>query len=588
MTARFLLFWILSSALLTGALRASDAEDKRFHELLDRIWRWNMEQSPEWATYLGRREGLDRWTDLSLEAIEQRKKQMQEFLRELESLNPAQLSESNRLDYALLLRDFKNSVKGQQFPGEYLVLNQLGGAHQEIAELMQVVPAKQPEDFEAILARFKSFPQYVDQNITLLKEGLEKGITPPRVTLRDVPEQIQKLIAEDSLENPILAPFRKESPYLSAEDQEKYREEGLKAFRREVLPALKKFHAFVRDTYLPGARESIAMSALPQGEAWYAHAVANSTTTDMTPKQIHELGLQEVARIRGEMEKVMREAKFEGTLQEFVEFLRTDDQFYYTDSEDLLAGYRNICKQADAQLPAFFGKLPRLTYGVLPVPDYAASSKPTAYYQSGSPEAGRPGYFYANTYDLKTRPKWEMEALALHEAVPGHHLQVALAQEIEGKHEMLRERFYTAYVEGWGLYSERLGKEMGFYKDPYSDFGRLTYEMWRAVRLVVDTGIHALGWTREQAIDYFRENTAKNDHDITVEVDRYIVWPGQALAYKIGEIKLHELRHRAETALGKKFDIRQFHDLVLDEGAIPLDVLEQRVEEWIARQKEST
>jgi uncharacterized protein (DUF885 family) len=362
-------------------------------------------------------------------------------------------------------------------------------------------------------------------------------------------------------------------------------ERGLKTLRERVLPALRKFHAFVKDTYVPGARRTLGMSELPDGEAWYAYSVAGSTTTSLTPREIHEIGLREVARIGDEMEALKKKAGFEGCLAEFGKFLREDPRFFYTSPEDLLAGYRDICKRADAELPRLFGKLPRMPYGVKAVPEYAALSKPTAYYEGGSIEAGRPGYFVANTSKLDARPKWEMEALALHEAVPGHHLQIALAQERGEKHELLRERFYTAYTEGWGLYAESLGTEMGLYKDPYSDFGRLTYEMWRAVRLVVDTGLHALGWTREQAIDYFRTHTAKTDHDIAVEVDRYLVWPGQALAYKIGQLKILELRRRAEKELGRNFDIRKFHDMILAEGALPLDVLEERVDEWIAGQK---
>jgi prolyl oligopeptidase len=352
-----------------------------------------------------------------------------------------------------------------------------------------------------------------------------------------------------------------------------------------VLPALRKFREFVNATYLPGARETIGMSALPDGEAWYALDAHSSTTTDLTPKEIHEIGEREVARIEEEMAALRKALGFKGDKKAFGEFLRKDPQFYYTSGDELLAAYRDICKRIDPELPRFFGRLPRLTYGVKPVPDYAADAKPTAYYEPGSAEAGRAGAFFANTMHLDQRPKWQMEVLALHEAVPGHHLQIALAQELDEKPELLRERSYTAFIEGWALYCEGLGKEMGCYSDPYSDYGRLNFEIWRAVRLVVDTGIHAFGWSRQQAIDYFREHTAMSDYNIKVEVDRYIVWPGQALAYKIGQLKISDLRKRAEVALGTRFDIRGFHDAVLGQGAVPLDVLEKQVDDWIAREK---
>jgi prolyl oligopeptidase len=351
----------------------------------------------------------------------------------------------------------------------------------------------------------------------------------------------------------------------------------------DVYPAYRDLLKYLEQTYLGEARETIGQSAMPNGKKWYAYNARYHTTTDLTPKEIHEIGLAEVARIRGEMEKIIRDLGFDGSFTEFAEFLRTDPQFYFDTQEEFLAAYRAICKRADPELVRLFGRLPRLPYGVKPVPDYMDMSAPTAYYEPGSLAAGRPGAFFANTYDLATRPGWEMEVLSLHEAVPGHHLQIALAQELEGTHDLLKYNFYTAFVEGWGLYAESLGGEMGFYQSPYSKFGRLTYEIWRAIRLVVDTGIHALGWSREQAIDFFKQNAPKTEHDIVVEVDRYIVWPGQALAYKIGELKIQELREHAQRRLGSTFDVRSFHDQVLLRGAMPLDVLEQRIHDWVER-----
>jgi len=352
-------------------------------------------------------------------------------------------------------------------------------------------------------------------------------------------------------------------------------------YSEQVVPAYERLLEFTESEYLPAARESIAARDLPNGASWYQYRVASMTTTDLTPPQIHEIGLQEVKRIRAEMEAIIESTGFEGSFEEFLHFLRTDPQFYHTTADGLMREYRDIAKRADPELTRLFGILPRTPYGVIEVPDYAAPSQTTAYYQPGSLKAGRPGYFFANTYALETRPRWEMEALTVHEAVPGHHLQIAIMQELEGIPEFRRHEGSTAFVEGWALYAEKLSKEMGFYQDDFSDYGRLSFELWRAVRLVVDTGLHFYKWTRGQTIEYCRENTGLEDHEIEVEVDRYIAMPGQALAYKIGELKILELRERARNARGDQFEIREFHDRLLEKGALPLDILERVMEEWM-------
>jgi uncharacterized protein (DUF885 family) len=400
-----------------------------------------------------------------------------------------------------------------------------------------------------------------------------------------VPQQVKNQLVDDPLKSPLLQPFTRFPKEISAEDQARLRDDAMAAYRNVVKPAYERLHVFLVESYLPGCRESISMSALPNGQAWYAFRVKDSTTTSLSPKEIHDIGQSEVKRIRAEMEAVITKTGFKGSFREFLDFLRTDKQFFYDTGPQLLAGYRDISKRIDAELPRLFGKLPRLPYGVMPVPSYAEKSQTTAYYMPGAHKVGRPGTFFANTYALNTRPKWEMEALTVHEAVPGHHLQIALAHEMENMPEFRKHAGYTAFVEGWGLYSESLGEELGLYQDPYSKFGQLTYEMWRAVRLVVDTGMHSMGWTRQQAIDFFKQNTGKTEHDITVEVDRYIVWPGQALAYKIGQLKMKELRALATKELGEQFDIRAFHDELLGNGALPLDVLESHMKEWLAEQR---
>jgi len=428
-------------------------------------------------------------------------------------------------------------------------------------------------------------PALVDQAIVLLGKGLEAGITPPRVTLRDVPDQIRGLTPEDPMASPLLQPFAQFPASVPAAERERLTRAARDAYTQRVAPAYRKLYDYVAGTYVPKARESIGMRELPDGAAWYAYRVRQFTTTSLSPDQIHALGLREVKRIRALMDSVIAATGFKGSFADFARFLRTDPQFFYDDSASLVRAYRDIAKRADPGLIKLFGRLPRLPYGVTTVPSFMAKSQTTAYYQGGSLQAGRPGYFFVNTYDLKSRPKWEMEALSLHEAVPGHHLQIALAQELDGLPEFRRYGGYTAFVEGWGLYAEGLGPELGMYQDPYSKFGQLTYEMWRAVRLVLDTGIHAMGWTREQALQFFKDNAPKAEQDITVEVDRYIAWPGQALAYKIGQLKFRELRDSTAAALGARFDIRAYHDEALRNGALPLDLLEQDVREWIGRQR---
>lgn len=557
------------------------SDSARLYQLFDLDWEYGMATYPEWATWEGRYERNGEWTDNSPAAIEQREKEQEWSYNVLKSINREALSREDKLNYDLYLRSAERSLEGRRFPGKFMPINQLGGVHQDVPQLFEVMPKRNAKDFQDILSRLRGLPKNIDNDITLMRKGLSMGVTPPKVTLRDVPAQVKSLLTVDPMESPVLAVFKKFPASIPEPEQKRIREEAITIWRDQTAPAFKRLHDFLMREYLPGARESIGLSAMPGGSEWYAFRVKGFTTTDLTPREIFDLGKREVGRIRGEMEKVVKESGFKGSLKEFEEFLRTDPQFYYTDPQELLRGYRDICKRADPELAKLFGTLPRMPYGVIPVPSYSEKSQTTAYYNGGSRETGRPGYFYANTYNLQSRPKWEMEALALHEAVPGHHLQISIAQELDNLPRWRRDGGYTAYVEGWGLYSESLGEEMGFYDNPYSKYGQLSYEMWRAVRLVLDVGIHEYGWTRQQAIDFFAENSGKPMHDIEVEVDRYIVWPGQAVAYKVGELKIKELRAYAERTLGEKFDIRAFHDELLGDGALPLDVLEAKMKEWM-------
>lgn len=570
------------AALIANRRRLADTA--RLHDLFRINWEYQMTEFPEFATAVGYPGQNARWTDNSLDAVARRKRELAEPLAVVKSIRRERLSAADRLNYDLFKRDLEEQIEASRFPDELLPITQLGGVQQDVGQFLALMPSARMGDYEDILARLSGVPALIDQTLVLLQKGLDAGIAPPRITLRDVPQQIRELVPDSALASPLLRPFTAFPATIPAAEQPRLTAAAVEAYAQRAAPAYRKLNDYLLRTYLPRTREAIGMSALPDGVAWYAFRVRHFTTTPLTPAEIHELGLREVKRIRVEMDSVIASTGFKGSFAEFAQFLRTDPQFFYTDSASLVRGFRDIAKRIDPGLIRLFGKLPRLPYGVTTIPSYTARSQTGAYYILGSPEAGRPGWFYVNTYDLKSRPKWVMEALTLHESVPGHHLQIALSQEMQGVPEFRRYGDYTAFVEGWGLYAESLGPELGLYTDPYSKFGQLTYEMWRAVRLVIDTGIHAVGWSRDQAIQFFRDNVPLSEQEIVVEVDRYIVNPGQALAYKIGQLKIRELRDSTAAALGSRFDIRAFHDAVLKNGPLPLDVLEAQVREWLAGQ----
>jgi uncharacterized protein (DUF885 family) len=562
---------------------------------LEQDWKRWMEEYPELATAVGYPGQNRRWTDDSPAGVAEREKHLHQSLEGLKKINRAALPTSEQLNFDLYEELLETAIEGLKYgddpmpfrgvvPGNRWIPVDQMGSPARVADLFAIMPHEKVSDYEDILARMQTLHTPLEQTIWWMQEGLKRGYSPPKITLRDVPKQIADVTPADPMKSALLQSFLKFPPGIGAADRERLTERAKQIYTSSMAPAFQKIYDYLVNTYIPACRESIAASALPDGAAAYAYHIRWETTVNLTPQRIHEIGLAEVKRIRGEMDKVIQSAGFKGSFHEFTEFLRTDPRFYYDKPEDLVNGYRIIAKKIDPELVLEFGKLPRLPYGVKPVPEYDAPSQTTGYYEPGSPEAHRPGYFNVNTYKLEARPKWEMEALSLHESVPGHHLQFALAQEQENVPEFRKQIGYSAFVEGWALYCEGLGEDLGLYKDPYSKFGQLTYEMWRAVRLVVDTGMHSMGWTRQQSIDYFRENTGKTDQDITVEVDRYIVWPGQALAYKLGQLKIRELRGRAEKELGNRFDVRAFHDAVVEQGAVPLSFLEAHMDSWIAAQ----
>ena len=566
-----------------------------FKAQLDEEWKYWMEQYPEAATLVGYPGQSARWTDYSQPAIDARAAYLQKSLDRVRGVNRAHLDSGDQLNYDLYLDLLQTAVDGLRFHNDampvrfvtagnlMMPVNQMGGVQQDVPRTINAMPTATRQDYESIIARLQGIGTLVDQTIALMERGIAAGLTPPAIVMRDVPDQAAAQMVADPAQSPLLDAFRRFPPAIPDAERAGLTKRATDAYVQVARPAFEKLRDFLGTRYLPACRQTTAAAALRDGAAFYAYNVKWHTTTLLSPQQIHEIGLAEVKRIRAEMDKVIAAAGFSGSYQEFVHFLRTDPRFYFTEAEALVSAYRDIAKRADPELAPLFGRLPQSPYGVKAMPEAAAPSQTTAYYEPGAFKIGRPGYMFANTYKLEMRPKWEMEALTLHEAVPGHHLQISLAQELEGIPEFRKNTSYTAYAEGWGLYAESLGSEMGFYKDPYSRFGQLTYEMWRAVRLVVDTGLHAMNWTRQQAIDFFMANAAKTEQDIIVEVDRYIAWPGQALGYKLGQMRIQELRASSAKQMGDRFDLRKFHDVVLGEGAVPLDVLESRVKAWAAR-----
>ena len=554
-----------------------------FDALQKGYWEWLLREFPELSTWTGDNRYNDRFTDLSFEAIDRRNADERRMLEQVRSFDPSRLSGQDVLSHELLFWELSLAVDAQQFP-PVMLLTQIWGPQLMFPQLVSVTPFLNARDYDNYLARLVAFPRYLEQVTGLLRRGVELGWVQPRGPLTAVPDQIAGQLVADVEQSPLYVPLNQIPESISGAEREKFRSKAREVIADSAFPAMARFQDFITETYLPAGDRPIGASTLPDGEAYYTHCIREHTTTDFDPLTIHQIGIKEVERIRAQMDAVIEQTRFKGSLQEFAAFLHTDPRFYFSRAEDLVTAYRDVAKRADAELPKLFAELPRATYGVRPFPDYEAPSQTTAMYYPGASDGSRAGYFMVNTYGLDMRPKYEMEALTLHEAVPGHHLQIARAQELQHLPDFRRNGSYTAYIEGWALYAESLGESMGFYTDPYSRFGQLTYEIWRACRLVVDTGIHSFGWTRQQAIDYIRENTAKTEQDIAVEVDRYIVMPGQALAYKIGELKIKELRAKAETMLGPAFDMRKFHNAILDNGPLPLTLLNVQIEEWIKAQ----
>ncbi len=569
---------------LAACAPAPDARDE-LYALFDEDWAARLVESPQFATSVGDHSRNDELADMSLEAIERRVERRRDVLRRLEEIDVSGLSAADRINARIFERQLRSSVQGFEFGGYEMPLNADSGFHMGFARMHRPMPFRTADHYDDYIARMRAIPAYFEQQQGHMRAGIERGFTLPRVTLEGYEDTISAHIVDDPQDSAFWAPFEEVPASVGEMDRERILTDAEAAITDAVVPAYQGFYDFFVGEYLPGARDTIGASDLPDGQAYYADQVRWFTTLDVTPQEVHEIGLGEVARIRAEMEEVIRETGFEGSYGDFLDFLRSDPRFYPKTAQELLERAAWIAKTMDGKLPSLFATLPRVPYTVEPVPDHMAPKYTAGRYVSAPYNSTQPGIYWVNTYNLPSRPLYPLAALTLHEAVPGHHLQTALAAEMDAVPEFRRHDYLSAFGEGWALYAEYLGLEAGIYEDPYSNFGRLTYEIWRACRLVVDTGVHALGWTRQQMLDYLAENTALSLHEVTTETDRYISWPGQALAYKIGELKIRELRARAEEALGADFDVRHFHDAVLANGSVPLDILEELIDAWIEEQK---
>ncbi len=567
----------LSQPVLSGP-----SED--FQALLDEAWEWQLRENPMFASSLGDRRYNDQWQDESLAAVARRQDQTREFLRRVYAIDRTALDDENQLNYELFRRSLQDAVDQFKFKGHLMPFYQRGGV-QNLDSNTSRLRFATVKDYEDWLARLDKIDDVIDQTIALAEAGRREGLVSPRVLMQRIPDQIKVQLVDDPEQSPFYEVFAKGNEAIADADMARLRAQARDVLEDTVIPAYHDLYDYFVDRYLPNSRESIGLSELPNGKEWYELRARQYTTTPMSPDEIHRIGLEEVARIRKEMQAIINGLDFDGSFEDFLGFLRTDPQFYYDNPDDLYEAYLATSKRIDPELVKLFGKLPRMPYGVKPIPDSIAPDTTTAYYTRPAADGSRAGIYWVNLYKPEVRPKYEIEVLSVHEAMPGHHLQIALQQELGDMPNFRRYMGFTAFVEGWGLYSESLGPDLGLYQDPYSKFGALTYEMWRAVRLVVDTGMHYRGWTRQQAIDFFKDNAAKTELDIINEIDRYIGWPGQALAYKIGQLKMSQIRQRAEVALGDAFDIRAFHDTLLGAGALPLDLLEQRMDAWLESQR---
>jgi len=576
---------LLVSLLLLAVPAFAADELPRLQDLFKREWEHRLKADPFLATSVGRHEYDDRLPATSLADLKREAEADRAFLAELSAVDRTRLAAADQVNYDIFKRQLADRVADFELGGYQMPFNADSGFHSGFSRLPEDMPLATTRDYESYLSRLRAWPAYVGQEIELMRLGMQSGMTVPRATLTGYDKTISAHVVDDPAKSVFWKPFEKFPAGVPAGDQERLRREGRAAVMEGAVAGYRAFLDFYQQEYLPHARATLAASALPNGTAYYRQQIRQYTSLDLTPEEIHQIGLSEVERIAKEMDAVMRQVGFKGDFAAFLKFLRSDPQFYAKTPQQLLERASFIAKKIDGKLPSEFRTLPRLPYTVQPVPPDIAPKYTSGRYVEAPQGSLQSGIFWVNTYQLESRPFYNLTALALHESVPGHHLQIARSRELEHLPDFRRFSYISAFGEGWGLYSEWLGVEMGMYDDPYSNFGRLGYEMWRACRLVVDTGIHSMGWSREQAQQYLAEHTALSMQEVRTETDRYIAWPGQALAYKMGELKILELRAKAKAALGDRFDIRAFHDAVLDNGSVPLPVLERQIDDYIAANK---
>jgi len=585
---------LMTPLLTTVGPAAEPRPSSALAALLAADWQYHLSHSPTYASILGDRRWNDRWDDLSLAGIEADHQHDVAFLEKLGKVTKGKLSDADKLNVELIGREHRERIEAHALGLQYLPLTHMRGLPEGTGEFPGVQNAGQLatqlrfttlEDYRDWLARLDGLPAYVDQTIALLQEGVRRKMVWPKVVLERIPPQLDGLIAPAPTETVFYGPFKRMPETLPEAERKTLAQTAERLIRDSVQPAYRRLKDFVVGTYLPAAPTEVGIGRWPDGEKIYAFCARLNTTTDITADQAHQLGLSEVARIRSEMETVKARAGWKGSLADVFQQLRTDPKYFYRTGDELLLHTRALAKRIDPKLVRLFGTLPRLPYGVEPTIAAMAPDATTGFYYPGAEDGSRAGTYWVNTYKPETRPRWEFVPLTLHEAVPGHHLQVSLAAEQQDLPAFRRHMYKVAFGEGWGLYSESLADELGLVDDPADKMGQLVFEMWRAVRLVVDTGMHVKGWSRAKAIQYFLENTPRNELDVTNEVDRYLAYPGQALAYKVGQLKIRELRTRAEKALGPRFDVRAFHDAVLLQGSLPMDLLERRIDVWIAAQQ---
>ena len=595
MLKRYLFAALCSSVLLlpgfAPALHAQsqppaslDDRRKALNDLFQEYWQSSLEHSPEFASVIGDKRFNNRITDYSVRAVNDWLAREQDLLMRLAAIDPTGFMDQEKISRELLLRKFADDQEESEFKPWEMPVNQMGGIYAEYPRLVAALSFTSVKDYDDWIARLHALPKAFDQVTTNMSIGMEDHRVPPRYLLQKTLDQVNQLAGQKPEDSPLALPLKKFPASIPAAEQARIRQEMLDAIGKEVLPAYRTFAHFLQVSYIPAGREEPCISALPDGAKYYQFLVRQTTTTNLTPDQIHQIGLDEVRKDEAAMLAIAQKLGFKD-LESFRVSLKNNPRLHPASAEALLDAYRGYLKPMQAKLPELFGRLPKAPFEVVAVPDYLEKTSAPAYYEAGTPDGSRPGRLFIDTYHATERNLYDVETIAYHEGLPGHHLQISIAQELQGIPDFRKYPEYTAYTEGWGLYAERLGKDVGFFQDPYSDYGRLEGDIWRAIRLVVDTGVHSQHWTRQQMVDYFHQHSNIDEPSVQAEVDRYIAWPSQALAYKIGQLKILELRDRAQKALGPKFDIRAFHDQVLDSGALPLDVLSDHIDAWIASQK---